>query len=152
MMSWRNFDERHADNTWDDLIQEGVITALQMTRTISGEERLNCMGYCISGTLLSTALAVLAARGDREIVSVSLLATFLDYLDTGPIRVFVDEQLVANRECTIGRRGGEAGLFRGEDMGNTFSLLRPQQFVVGLQRRQISERAQACASRPAVLE
>ncbi|MCY1402613.1 Poly(3-hydroxyalkanoate) polymerase subunit PhaC [compost metagenome] len=127
MMSWRNFDEKHADTTWDDLIQDGVITALQKTRAISGEQRLNCMGFCIGGTLLSTALAVLAARGDREIGSVSLLATFLDYLDTGPIGVFVDEQLVAYRERTIGRRGNEAGLFRGEDMGNAFSLLRPNE-------------------------
>ncbi|MGA3796650.1 class I poly(R)-hydroxyalkanoic acid synthase [Pseudomonas fluorescens] len=127
MMSWRNFDEKCADKTWDDLIQEGVITAVQKTREISGEQRLNCMGFCIGGTLLSTALAVLAARGDRDIASVSLLATFLDYMDTGPIGVFVDEQLVVYRESTIGRRGEKAGLFRGEDMGNAFSLLRPNE-------------------------
>lgn len=127
MMSWRNFDEKYSDKTWDDFIQDGVITALQITREISGEQWLNCMGFCIGGTLLSTALAVLAARGDREIGSVSLLTTFLDYLDTGLIGVFVDEQLVAHRERTIGGRGHKAGLFRGEDMGNTFSLLRPNE-------------------------
>lgn len=75
--------------------------------------------------MLSTALAVLAARGDKEIASVSLLTTFLDYLDTGPIDIFVDEQLVAYRERTIGGSNGPIGLFKGEDMGNTFSLLRP---------------------------
>jgi polyhydroxyalkanoate synthase len=127
LMSWRNFDEEHAGTTWDDLIEHGVIDALQVTRDISGEQRLNCVGFCIGGTLLSTALAVLAARGDRDIGSVSLLATFLDYLDTGPIGIFVDEQLVAYRERTIGRRGYKAGLFRGEDMGNAFSLLRPNE-------------------------
>ncbi|MNF52958.1 Poly-beta-hydroxybutyrate polymerase [compost metagenome] len=127
MMSWRNFDQKHADKTWDDLVEKGVITALQVTRAISGEQRLNCMGFCIGGTLLSTALAVLAARGDRAIGSVSLFATFLDYLDTGPIGVFVDEQLVANHERNIGRRGDQAGLFRAEDMGNAFSLLRPNE-------------------------
>jgi polyhydroxyalkanoate synthase len=125
LMSWRNFDEELADTTWDDLIEHGVIQALQVTRAISGEPRLNCVGFCIGGTLLSSALAVLAARGDREIAGVSLLTTFLDYLDTGPISIFVDEELVAYRERTIGGQGGAAGLFRGEDMGNTFSLLRP---------------------------
>ncbi|MDB5983083.1 MAG: class poly(R)-hydroxyalkanoic acid synthase [Pseudomonas sp.] len=125
IMSWRNFDQEHADVTWDDLIERGIINALQVTRAISGEQRLNCVGFCIGGTLLSSALAVLAARGDREIASMSLLTTFLDYLDTGPISVFVDEQLVAYRERTIGGQNGPIGVFRGEDMGNTFSLLRP---------------------------
>lgn len=125
LMSWRNFDEEHADTSWDDLIEHGVIQALQVTRAISGEPRLNCVGFCIGGTLLSSALAVLAARGDREIACISLLTTFLDYLDTGPISIFVDEELVTYRERTIGGQGGAAGLFRGEDMGNTFSLLRP---------------------------
>ncbi len=125
LMSWRNFDQAHANTTWDDLIETGIIKGLQVTRDISGEQRPNCVGFCIGGTLLSTALAVLAARGDKEIASVSLLTTFLDYLDTGPIDIFVDEQLVAYRERTIGGLDGPIGLFKGEDMGNTFSLLRP---------------------------
>ena len=125
LMSWRNFDQAHAGTTWDDLIDTGIIKGLQVTREISGEQRPNCVGFCIGGTLLSSALAVLAARGDREIASVSLLTTFLDYLDTGPIDIFVDEQLVAYRERTIGGQEGPIGLFKGEDMGNTFSLLRP---------------------------
>ena len=32
----------------------------------------------------------------------SLFTTFLDYQDTGPIDIFVDEELVAYRERTIG--------------------------------------------------
>ncbi|MBA4362197.1 class I poly(R)-hydroxyalkanoic acid synthase [Pseudomonas sp.] len=125
LMSWRNFDQAHAGTTWDDLIDTGIIKGLQVTREISGEQRPNCVGFCIGGTLLSSALAVLAARGDKDIGSVSLLTTFLDYLDTGPIDIFVDEQLVAYRERTIGGQEGPIGLFKGEDMGNTFSLLRP---------------------------
>jgi polyhydroxyalkanoate synthase len=125
LMSWRNFEQEHAGTTWDDLIETGIIKGLQVTREISGEQRPNCVGFCIGGTLLSTALAVLAARGDKDIASVSLLTTFLDYLDTGPIDIFVDEKLVAYRERTIGGLEGPIGLFKGEDMGNTFSLLRP---------------------------
>ncbi|MGF6208710.1 class I poly(R)-hydroxyalkanoic acid synthase [Pseudomonas frederiksbergensis] len=125
LMSWRNFDQAHANTSWDDLIETGIIKGLQVTREISGEQRPNCVGFCIGGTLLSSALAVLAARGDKDIASVSLLTTFLDYLDTGPIDIFVDEQLVAYRERTIGGLDGPIGLFKGEDMGNTFSLLRP---------------------------
>ncbi|MBF3166210.1 class I poly(R)-hydroxyalkanoic acid synthase, partial [Pseudomonas aeruginosa] len=89
------------------IIQDGVISALRATRAISGERYLNCLGFCIGGTMLSCALAVLAARGDHDIASITLFATFLDYLDTGPISVFVDEELVALRERTIGGHGGK---------------------------------------------
>ncbi|MNN20678.1 Poly-beta-hydroxybutyrate polymerase [compost metagenome] len=41
--------------------------------------------------------------------------------------MFVDEEIVSYRERTIGGGGGNYGLFRGEDMGNTFSLLRPNE-------------------------
>ncbi|MDF3866723.1 class I poly(R)-hydroxyalkanoic acid synthase [Pseudomonas denitrificans (nom. rej.)] len=127
LISWRNFTQEQADITWEQIIQDGVISALRATRAISGERYLNCLGFCIGGTMLSCALAVLAARGDHDIASITLFATFLDYLDTGPISVFVDEELVALRERTIGGHGGKHGLFRGEDMGNTFSLLRPNE-------------------------
>ncbi|WP_178114803.1 class I poly(R)-hydroxyalkanoic acid synthase [Pseudomonas saliphila] len=127
IMSWRNFSQEQSHITWDDQIQDGIINALEITREISGERHVNCVGYCVGGTLLSTALAVLAARGDRDISSLTLLATFLDFKNTGQIDVFVDEELVAYRERTIGGQGGPTGVFRGEDMGNTFSMLRPNE-------------------------
>jgi len=128
LISWRNFGEAQSHLRMDDVVQNGVIAAIRAVRAISGVRKLNYLGFCIGGTLLCSALAVLAARGDREVGSVSLLAAFLDYIDTGKIDVFVDEQLVSYRERTIGGKDGTpTGLFRGEDMGNTFSLLRPNE-------------------------
>lgn len=127
LVSWRNFGQQQAHITWDQMVQDGVISAMRVTRAISGERQLNTMGFCIGGTLLSCALAVLAARGDRDIASLTLFATFLDYQDTGPINVFIDEKMVAEKEHTIGGQDGKYGLLTGEDMGNTFSLLRPNE-------------------------
>lgn len=127
MISWRNFGEEHAHLTWDQAVQDGVISAIRTTRAISGERELNTLGFCIGGTMLTSALAVLAARGDRDIASISLFAAFLDYAETGPISVFVDEKMVAKKERTIGGQNGKYGLFTGEDMGNTFSMLRPNE-------------------------
>ena len=128
LISWRNFGQEQAHVSWEQVVQDGIINAIRTTRAISGERQLNCMGFCIGGTLLSCALAVLAARGDTDIASLSLFATFLDYVETGPIDVFVDEKLVAYRERTIGGKdGSKFGLFRGEDMGNSFSMLRPNE-------------------------
>lgn len=127
MISWRNFTEDQAKLTWEHAVQDGVISALRVARAISGERHLNTLGFCIGGTLLGCALAVLAARGDRDIASLSLFATFLDFVDTGPISVFIDEKMVSDRERTLGGQEGKYGLFYGKDMGNTFSLLRPNE-------------------------
>ena len=127
LMSWRNIGPSQAHRTWDDYLQHGVITAVRTVRAIAGERKVNCLGYCVGGTLLTSALAVLAARGDTDIASLTLLTTFLDFMDTGAVGLFIDEGMVSHHERTIGGKGGPVAIFRGEDMANTFSLLRPNE-------------------------
>ncbi|HEY6612285.1 MAG TPA: class I poly(R)-hydroxyalkanoic acid synthase, partial [Pseudomonas sp.] len=127
LMSWRNADHSVARATWDDYVQQGIIEAIKVTQAISGEEQLNLLGYCVGGTLLTCGLGVLAARGEKPAASLTLLVTLLDYEDAGVLNAFIDEDIVRYRERTIGGEGGHYGLFRGEDMGNTFSLLRPNE-------------------------
>jgi polyhydroxyalkanoate synthase len=43
--------------------------------------------------MLGTALAVLAARGQKPVASATLLTTLLDFTDTGILDVFIDELL-----------------------------------------------------------
>lgn len=124
LISWRNADEEVATATWDHYL-EAIITATQVVQALAQGEQINAVGYCVGGTLLASALAVLAARGQQPAASLTLLATFLDFEDTGEISIFIDEELVTYRERTIGGGDAPAGLFRGEDMANTFSLLRP---------------------------
>ena len=127
LVSWRNADESIASATWDDYVEKGIIEAVKVTQAISGQEQLNILGYCVGGTLLSCGLAVLAARGEKPAASLTLLVTLLDFENSGVLDVFVDEEIVSYRERTIGGTQGKFGLFRGEDMGNTFSLLRPNE-------------------------
>ncbi|WPP46315.1 class I poly(R)-hydroxyalkanoic acid synthase [Pseudomonas sp. AN-1] len=127
LMSWRNVDQSLAATTWDDYVEQGIIEAIRVTQAISGEQQLNLLGYCVGGTLLACGLGVLAARGIKPAASLTLLVTLLDFEDTGLLNVFIDEEIVRYRERTIGGAGGKFGLFRGEEMGNTFSLLRPNE-------------------------
>ncbi|KAG0164121.1 hypothetical protein DFQ28_002369 [Apophysomyces sp. BC1034] len=130
LVSWRNADASIAHKTWDDYIADGVLAAIDVTRAISGRKRVNTLGFCVGGTLLSTALAVRAACGEHPAASMTLLAAMLDFCDTGVLGVFVDEAHVAMREQTIGAMGGAApGLMRGVEFENTFSLLRPNDLV-----------------------
>ncbi|WXK39477.1 class I poly(R)-hydroxyalkanoic acid synthase [Mycetohabitans rhizoxinica] len=130
LISWRNADASIAHKTWDDYIADGVLAAIDVTRDITGREQINTLGFCVGGTLLATALAVRAARGQRPAASMTLLTAMLDFGDTGVLDVFVDEAHVALREQTIGAKGGGTpGLMRGVEFANTFSLLRPNDLV-----------------------
>ncbi|MFT4066844.1 class I poly(R)-hydroxyalkanoic acid synthase [Paraburkholderia sp.] len=130
LISWRNADQSIAHKTWDDYIGEGVLTAIDTVRKISGREQINTLGFCVGGTMLATALAVAAARGEHPAASMTLLTAMLDFSDTGVLDVFVDEAHVQMREQTIGgKNGAPPGLMRGIEFANTFSFLRPNDLV-----------------------
>jgi polyhydroxyalkanoate synthase len=130
IISWRNADASIAHKTWDDYIDEGVLAPIEVVKQISGREQINTLGFCVGGTMLATALAVLAARGEHPAASMTLLTAMLDFSDTGVLDVFIDEQHVQMREQTIGGMKGSApGLMRGVEFANTFSYLRPNDLV-----------------------
>jgi len=125
MVSWTNPGKALATTTWDDYVEQGVIAAIRIVQEVSGQDKLNMFGFCVGGTIVSTALAVLAARGQHPAASLTLLTTFLDFSDTGVLDVFVDETQVALREQQL--QGG--GLMPGRDLATTFSSLRPNDLV-----------------------
>jgi len=125
LISWANPDKSLADVTWDQYVEEGVIQAIRVVQDITGQDKMNAFGFCVGGTIVSTALAVLAARGEKPASSLTLLTTFLDFSDTGVLSVFVDEPQVALREQAL--KAG--GLMSGRDLASTFSSLRPNDLV-----------------------
>lgn len=130
VMSWRNPDESLAAKTWDDYIEQGPLTAIRVIREITGVDRFNMLGFCVGGTILATALAVAAARGEQPATSVTLLTTLLDFAETGVLDIFVDEAAVQLREMTIGEQAPSGpGLLKGKELAATFSFLRPNDLV-----------------------
>ncbi|WP_247537980.1 class I poly(R)-hydroxyalkanoic acid synthase [Ralstonia pseudosolanacearum] len=130
LVSWRNPDASMAARNWDDYIEGGAIEAIRVAREITAQDQINLLGFCVGGTILSTALAVLAARGEHPAASLTLLTTLLDFSDTGILDVFVDQAQVEMREQTIGSAAPAGpGLLRGVELANTFSFLRPNDLV-----------------------
>jgi polyhydroxyalkanoate synthase len=125
VVSWRNPDESMAKATWDDYIENAVIKAIDVTREISGSATINALGFCVGGTMLGTAMGVLAAQGEKPVASATLLTTFLDFSDTGVLDVFIDEAFVKYRENEMGK----GGMMKGQDLASTFSFLRPNDLV-----------------------
>ncbi len=125
VVSWRNPDASLAHKTWDDYIEDAAIKAIAVTREITGAKTINALGFCVGGTILGTALAVLAARGEKPVASATFLTSFLDFSDTGILDVFIDESFVKYREQELGK----GGLMKGQDLSSTFSFLRPNDLV-----------------------
>ncbi|MGE3346289.1 MAG: PHA/PHB synthase family protein [Ramlibacter sp.] len=129
VVSWRNPDESLGHLTWDNYIEDAAIKAIQVVREISGQDKkggqINALGFCVGGTILGTALAVLAARGEKPVASATFLTTFLDFSDTGVLDLFIDEAFVKFREMQL----GNGGLLKGQDLASTFSFLRPNDLV-----------------------
>src|SRR5205085_5626548 len=120
MVSWRNVGPDQGHYGWDDYLELGVFTPLRVAREITKADKVNSLGFCVGGTLLGAALAVMAAKGEDTVQSVTFLAAMLDFSETGQIGLFVDETSVAAREATI----GEHGILPGQDLGFVFSSLR----------------------------
>jgi len=129
VVSWRNPDASMAHFTWDQYIEDAAIKAIHVTQEISGQDKkggqIDTLGFCVGGTILSTALAVLAARGEQPAASVTLLTTLLNFTDTGVLDIFIDESFVQFREMQM----GQGGLLQGGELASTFSFLRPNDLV-----------------------
>lgn len=130
VVSWVNPDDSLAGRTWDDYIENAVLKAISVVQEITGAKQLNTLGFCVGGTLLATALAVAAARGQKPAASLTLLTTFLDFSNTGVLDLFVDEAMVQMREMTLGPDSPTGpALMKGKDLATTFSFLRPNDLV-----------------------
>src|SRR5713101_9096352 len=125
MVSWRNITEEVGGLTWDDYIERGVLKALEVAQAIAGTEKVNALGFCVGGTMLGAALAVMAAKGEERVESATFLASMLDFSDTGDISLFIDETSVAQREAAIGK----GGVMPGRDLALAFSALRANELV-----------------------
>ena len=125
IVSWRNMPPELGHLNWDDYVRQGVLEPLEAIRSISGSDQANTLGFCVGGTLLATALAVLAQRQDKSVSSMTLLAAMLDFSETGDISVFVDRDFVERAEQDY----QESGVMPGSRLAATFATLRANDLV-----------------------
>ncbi len=108
LVSWKNPHEPEAKLTWDDYLEDGAIKAIHVTQEISGSRQVNALGFCVGGTLICNALAVMYARGEQPIASLTLLTALLDFEDAGVLDIFIDEAHVKMREGQLGTGRSDA--------------------------------------------
>ncbi|MEO0653251.1 MAG: class I poly(R)-hydroxyalkanoic acid synthase [Pseudomonadota bacterium] len=127
VVSWKNPDPSYADVGMDDYVEDGYLTAIREVKAITGQDKINTIGYCIAGTTLSLTLALMEKRGDKSVKSATLFTTLTDFSDQGEVGVFLDDDFVD----AIEREVSETGILDSFFMSRTFSYLRSNDLVYG---------------------
>jgi polyhydroxyalkanoate synthase subunit PhaC len=125
LISWRSALPETGHLTWDDYLEMGPLRAIDAVMDITGAKRTHALGFCVGGTILSCAAAVLAARQQEKLATLTLLTTMLDFSDTGEIGLLIDKGSVALREAAIGR----GGILPGKELALTFGTLRANDLI-----------------------
>ncbi|HKA76862.1 MAG TPA: class I poly(R)-hydroxyalkanoic acid synthase [Pseudolabrys sp.] len=125
VVSWVNPTAKLAAKSFEEYMREGVIAALDAVEAATGEKRVNAIGYCVGGTLLSITLAYLAAKKQNRVKSATLFAAQVDFKHAGDLMVFVDEERVKQLESHM----KEQGYLEASRMANTFNMLRSNDLI-----------------------
>jgi polyhydroxyalkanoate synthase len=126
VVSWVNPDRRLAKETFEDYMREGIFAALDAAEQATGIGDPNVIGYCIGGTLLSAALAYMAAKGDERIHSATFFAAQADFSEAGDLQVFIDDVQLEALEQEMDAAGG---VLEGRKMATTFNMLRANDLI-----------------------
>ncbi|MDB5431234.1 MAG: class poly(R)-hydroxyalkanoic acid synthase [Caulobacter sp.] len=124
--SWVNPDETLAAKTFEDYMFEGIYDATQQVMKQAGVTQVNTVGYCIGGTLLSCALAHMAAKGETRINSATFFAAQQDFAEAGDLRMFVNDEWLKDIEQQMDAAGG---FLPSKSMADTFNMLRGNDLI-----------------------
>ncbi|MEE2525001.1 class I poly(R)-hydroxyalkanoic acid synthase [Hyphobacterium sp. HN65] len=127
LISWVNPGPELKDKTFQDYIEDGLFVALDAVKEDTGEDSVNAVGYCIGGTMLASALALLEARGEADrIASATFFAAQTDFELAGDLLLFVDDAWFKEINRLMEAQGG---VLDGRTMSDTFNLLRSNDLV-----------------------
>jgi polyhydroxyalkanoate synthase len=125
MISWHNPHAEDRDMGMQDYLQLGVLDALNAVRTIVPERKVNTVGYCLGGTLLSIAAAFLAQKDDSSLNSMTLFAAQTDFTEAGELTLFIDDSELNYLEDIM----WDQGYLDNRQMAGAFQLLRSHDLI-----------------------
>ena len=126
VMSWVNPGPELRDKTFEDYIKQGLFEALGAVKQATGEEKADTIGYCIGGTMLSTALALMEKQGDHRVNSATFFTAQADFKESGDLLLFVDDDQLDAIEKQMDAAGG---VLEGRAMATTFNMLRSNDLI-----------------------
>ena len=125
IISWKNPDASDRNLGMDDYLKAGVMAAIDAVSAIVPERKIQALGYCLGGTLLSIAAASMARSHDERLQSLTLLASELDFSEPGELGLFIDESQLAFLDRLMAKKG----YLDSKQMAGTFTLLNSRDLV-----------------------
>lgn len=125
LVSWVNATPEQSQLSWDDYVGDGVLEAIDRVAAISGADKINTVSWCVGGTLLASALAVLAARKDNRVAAATFLTTLTDFSEPGDLGVFIDDDQIDQ----LLKKVHAEGVLNGRNLTTTFNMLRSNDLI-----------------------
>ena len=125
MISWKNPGSADRNLDFEDYLNLGIMDALNVISAIVPHEKVQAVGYCLGGTLLTIAAAAMARDGDDRLKSITLFAAQVDYEDAGELLLFIDESQITFLEDVM----WDHGYLDSSRLAGTFDMLRSYDLV-----------------------
>ena len=125
VVSWVNPTPEMRDIGIEDYIRDGYLAAIEQAQEITGEDKINVVGYCIAGTTLAMTLAWLSNTGKAPVKSATFFTALTDFSDQGEFTPFLADDFVDGIE----REVAEKGVLSNRIMARTFSFLRSNDLI-----------------------
>ena len=125
ILSWKNPTAADRDLGLEDYRWLGVMDALDAVTAIVPERKVQAVGYCLGGTLLAIAAAAMARDGDERLQSLTLLASEIDFRESGEIALFIDDSQLAWLEAGM----WDKGYLDGRQMAGAFQMLNSRDLI-----------------------
>ena len=126
VISWKNPDASLEDTGFEDYLTLGPLAAFEAIKEITGSPKVNPVGYCIGGTLLSMTLPYLDAKKDETVNAATFFVSLQDFSEVGDTSVFIDEPQVTYVEGQMMERG----YLDSSSMAKMFNMLRANDLIL----------------------
>jgi polyhydroxyalkanoate synthase subunit PhaC len=125
ILSWKNPTQEDRELALEDYLKLGVLDAINQIEHVCPERKIHGVGYCLGGTLLAMAVALLGRQSNKALETVTLLASQVDFHEPGELGLFIDESQIAYIEDTMWERG----YLDGKQMAGAFALIKSNDLV-----------------------
>jgi len=120
VISWRNPGAEFRDASLEDYRRQGLNAALDVVSEICRGEKIQAVGYCLGGTLLSIGAAALARDGDTRLAGVTLFCAQTDFTEAGELQLFITADQLAFLDDVMRAQG----YLDASQMAGAFQFLR----------------------------
>lgn len=125
ILSWKNPQSDDRELALEDYIKLGVLDAMNKIAQVCPARKIHGVGYCLGGTLLAMAAALLGRQSKNPLATVTLLASQVDFHEPGELGLFIDESQIAYIEDSMWERG----YLDGKQMAGAFALIKSNDLV-----------------------